>query len=139
MRIAIGANRGTLRKGRENRARSVVINQEGHAKLATLPASIRMTPFQKHASTKYRPDVRAGKRENRRRILRIQTERKFCSLKCRTLRHACRSRRSQQVIKSRSEEEDDQLTIDGGPNGNTSTEGPSNERYNLKAFQLERE
>lgn len=55
MRIAIGANRGTLRKGRENRARSVVINQEGHAKLATLPASIRMTPFQKHASTKYRP------------------------------------------------------------------------------------
>lgn len=37
------------------------------------------------------------------------------------------------------EKEDDQLAIDGEPNGNTSTEGPSNERYNLKAFQLERE
>jgi len=58
------ANRGALREGREP-ARSVVINQEGHAKLATLSALSGWPPSRSMLLQSIdRPDIRATKEEN---------------------------------------------------------------------------
>lgn len=64
MRIAIGESWSITREGREP-ARSVVINQEGHAKFATLSALSEWPPSKSMLLQSIdRSDMRATKREN---------------------------------------------------------------------------